>query len=100
MKQAAKAVLGTLLLSAGAATASYFTITPFRQAVDDFIKRFKDDMDHREEELIEALSSTDEEIAAARDSWDSRKDDDSGFKLGRGRHRGDSADDDEDLIMQ
>ena len=57
-------------------------------------QRFRADMSQREEELIEALSSSDSEIEQARDTWRARKDDGTGFKVGRGRHR-DSAEDDD-----
>ena len=57
MSNTAKVVGTTLLLSAGAALAAYFTVTPFRQTVDQMTERFRADMSQREGELIEALSS-------------------------------------------
>lgn len=94
MSNTAKAVGTTLLLSAGAALAAYFTVTPFRQTVDQMTQRFGADMSQREGELIEALSSSDSEIEQARDIWNARKDDGAGFRVGRGRHRDSAVDDD------
>ncbi|WP_299294027.1 hypothetical protein [uncultured Mobiluncus sp.] len=94
MSNTAKAVGTTLLLSAGAALAAYFTVTPFRQTVDQMTQRFRADMSQREEELIEALNSSDSEIEQARDTWNARKDDGVGFRVGRGRHRDSVVEDD------
>lgn len=94
MSNTAKAVGATLLLSAGAALAAYFTVTPFRQTVDQMTQRFRADMSQREEELIEALNSSDSEIEQARDTWNARKDDGAGFRVGRGRHRDSVVEDD------
>lgn len=94
MSNTAKAVGTTLLLSAGAALAAYFTVTPFRQTVDQMTQRFRADMSQREEELIEALNSSDSEIEQARDTWNARKDDGAGFRVGRGRHRDSVVEDD------
>lgn len=94
MSNTTKAVGATLLLSAGAALAAYFTVTPFRQTVDQMTQRFRADMSQREGELIEALSSSDSEIEQARDTWNARKDDGAGFRVGRGRHRDSVVDDD------
>lgn len=94
MSNTAKAVGATLLLSAGAALAAYFTVTPFRQTVDQMTQRFRADMSQREEELIEALNSSDSEIEQAHDTWNARKDDGAGFRVGRGRHRDSVVDDD------
>ena len=94
MSNTAKAVGTTLLLSAGAALAAYFTVTPFRQTVDQMTQRFRADMSQREGELIEALSSSDSEIEQARDTWNARKDDGAGFRVGLGRHRDSVVEDD------
>ena len=97
MSNTAKAVGTTLLLSVGAALAAYFTVTPFRQTVDQMTQGFRADMSQREGELIEALSSSDSEIEQARDTWSARKEDRGGFKVGRGRHRDSTLDDELDF---
>lgn len=73
MKQAMHAVGATLVIAAGVAIVGYLAVPPFREAVNDFARRFKGDMDERETELINALSSTEEEIGSARAVWEGRK---------------------------
>ncbi|MCI6584425.1 MAG: hypothetical protein SPK50_06145 [Mobiluncus porci] len=93
MHQSVKAATATLLISAGVAAFSYLAIPPFKESVDEFIKKFRADMGEREDELIEALSSTEEEVQAARETWDGRK----SYK---GRHLDDSSLDDDDLMFE
>lgn len=62
-----------LLIVGGVATLSYFKIPSFKEQVDEFAKKFRDDMKHRENELIEALSSTEEEVKTAQETWAHRR---------------------------
>lgn len=97
MSNTAKAVGTTLFVFVGAAVSAYLTIPAFRQTVEQMTQRFRTDMSQREDELIEALSSSDSEIDQARDTWNSRKDTDMSFTVGRGRHRDSSVDLDADF---
>lgn len=98
MHRIVKHSLATVGIAAGVAVAGYFLIPPFRQAVDNFASKFKAQMDVREAEIVAALSSTEEEVQAARKTWEEHQAG-GGFKLGRQRHRDDSDDDDTDLIF-
>lgn len=88
MNRIFKATGATLLLAAGAAVLAYRTLPAFKETVDEFTSKFRADMAERESALIQALSSTEEEVASARDTWEKRQE-------RRGRHSAeDTADDD------
>ncbi|MCV0010718.1 hypothetical protein FYZ41_00775 [Mobiluncus mulieris] len=93
MNRIVKATGATLLLAAGAAVSAYYTLPAFKETVDEFTSKFRADMAERENALIQALSSTEEEVASARDTWDKHQ-------ARRGKHSAeDTEDDDDDLIF-
>lgn len=91
MKHLAK-LIAVLLVVGGTAAVSYLKIPTFREIVDEFVKKFRADMAQREDELIEALSSTEEEVETARSTWEDRQ-------ARRGRHSAPETTEDDDLIF-
>lgn len=92
MKRMIKTTGATLLLAAGAAAAAYHVFPAFRETVDEFTSRFRANMIERENELVQALSSTEEEVETARDTWENRQ-------TRRGRHAAHETTTDDDLIF-